>query len=102
MDDLGEPLQLTAAPAFGLVLGVNNGCVNCHGRGSLGPRRPGYALRPNLWHHRGMVAVVRPVNCHVTAAADPTSITESRPKLLRAVEDAIVPAVIATIASITL
>lgn len=41
-------------------------------------------------------------NCQATAAAKDTSITESRPKPIRAVEEAIVPAVIATIASMTL
>ncbi len=41
-------------------------------------------------------------NCQATGAAEDTSITESRPKPIRAVEEAIVPAVIATIASMTL
>jgi hypothetical protein len=43
-----------------------------------------------------------PVNCQATAAADDTSITESRPNPMRAVDEATVPAVIATTASITL
>ena len=44
----------------------------------------------------------RPANCQATAAADDTSITESRPNPISALEDAIVPAVRATTASITL
>jgi hypothetical protein len=44
----------------------------------------------------------RPANCQATAAADETSMTESRPNPIRAVEFATVPALIATIASITL
>jgi hypothetical protein len=43
-----------------------------------------------------------PENCQATAAAELTSITESRPKPIRATEDAMVPAVIATTASTTL
>jgi RNA polymerase sigma-70 factor (ECF subfamily) len=42
------------------------------------------------------------LNCHAIAAADPTSITESRPKATSAVDDATAPALIAAIASITL
>jgi Family of unknown function (DUF6596) len=34
-----------------------------------------------------------PLNCHATAAAEDTSITESKPNPIRAVDDAIVPAV---------
>ncbi len=41
-------------------------------------------------------------NCHATAAAEETSITESSPKPISAVDDAMVPAVIATTASTTL
>jgi hypothetical protein len=41
-------------------------------------------------------------NCQATAAAEETSMTESRPKPTSAVEDAIVPAVMATTASMTL
>jgi len=42
------------------------------------------------------------VNCHATAAAESTSIVESRPKPINAAEEATVPAVIATTASIRL
>ena len=41
-------------------------------------------------------------NCQATIAAELTSTTESRPNPISAVEEAIVPAVMATIASITL
>lgn len=41
-------------------------------------------------------------NCQATAAAEETSMTESSPKLISAVEEASVPAVMATIASMTL
>ena len=41
----------------------------------------------------------RAENCHATAAAEDTSITESNPNPTNAVDDAIVPAVIATTAS---
>ena len=41
-------------------------------------------------------------NCQATAAAEDTSITESRPNPISAVEDACAPAVSATAASITL
>lgn len=41
----------------------------------------------------------RPANCHATAAAEETSMIESRPKPINAVDDAIVPAVMATAAS---
>ena len=44
----------------------------------------------------------RPANCQATAAAEDTSITESRPNPISAVEDTSAPAVIATTASITL
>jgi hypothetical protein len=43
-----------------------------------------------------------PANCHVTAAAEATSITESRPNPISAMDEAIVPAVSATTASTTL
>ena len=43
----------------------------------------------------------RPANCQATAAAEDTSITESRPNPISAVEDAFAPAVSATTASIT-
>ena len=43
-----------------------------------------------------------PQNCHATAAAEDTSITESSPNPINAVDEASVPAVIATTASITL
>ena len=43
-----------------------------------------------------------PVNCQATAAADDTSITESSPNRPAPTTTATVPAVIATIASITL
>ena len=42
----------------------------------------------------------RAENCQATAAAEDTSMTESRPKPISAVEEAMVPAVIATTASI--
>jgi hypothetical protein len=42
------------------------------------------------------------VNCQATAAAEETSMTESRPKPTRAVDEASVPAVIATTASTVL
>ncbi len=41
-------------------------------------------------------------NCQATAAAEETSTTESRPKPIRAVEEAMAPAVMATAASMTL
>jgi len=41
-------------------------------------------------------------NCQATAAAEATSITESRPNPTSAVEDAAAPALSATIASTTL
>ena len=41
-------------------------------------------------------------NCHATAAADETSITESRPKPISADDDTRVPSVSATTASTTL
>jgi hypothetical protein len=41
-------------------------------------------------------------NCQATATADDTSITESRPNPIRAVDEAATPAVIATTASVTL
>jgi hypothetical protein len=44
----------------------------------------------------------RPENCHATAAADATSMIESRPKPIRAADEAMVPAVNATTASATL
>jgi hypothetical protein len=44
----------------------------------------------------------RPANCQATAAAEETSMTESRPKPISAVDEAMVPAVIATTASTTL
>lgn len=44
----------------------------------------------------------RPANCYATADAEETSMIESRSKLINAVDDAIVPAVIARIASMTL
>ena len=44
----------------------------------------------------------RRVNCQATAAADRTSIVESRPNPISAAEDATVPAAIATTASIRL
>ncbi|MNY81586.1 hypothetical protein D3C86_2232180 [compost metagenome] len=44
----------------------------------------------------------RRVNCQATAAAEATSIVESRPNAIRAPEDATVPAAIATTASIRL
>jgi hypothetical protein len=34
LDDLGERLQLSAAPAFRIVVGIDSGCLNCHRRGS--------------------------------------------------------------------
>ena len=43
-----------------------------------------------------------PANCQATAAAEDTSMTESRPNPISAVDEARVPAVIATTASITL
>ena len=43
-----------------------------------------------------------PANCQATAAADDTSITESRPKPISAVDDTRVPSVSAMTASITL
>jgi hypothetical protein len=43
-----------------------------------------------------------PENCHATAAAEATSITESNPNPISAVEPATVPAAMATPASITL
>jgi hypothetical protein len=45
---------------------------------------------------------IRPGDCHATAVADATSITESSPNPISATELAIVSAVIATIASTTL
>ncbi|SHY61866.1 Uncharacterised protein [Mycobacteroides abscessus subsp. abscessus] len=42
------------------------------------------------------------LNCQATAAADDTSMTESRPKPTRAVDDTRDPSVRATMASITL
>ncbi len=44
----------------------------------------------------------RPANCQATAAAEDTSMIESRPKPMSALEDARVPAASATTASITL
>jgi len=44
----------------------------------------------------------RPANCQATAAADDTSITESRPNPISAVDDACTPAESAITASITL
>ena len=44
----------------------------------------------------------RPENCQATAAAEATSMVESRPKPMRADDDATVPALIATTASTTL
>ncbi len=44
----------------------------------------------------------RPANCQATAAADETSMTESRPNPISAVEFAVVPALMATKASIAL
>jgi hypothetical protein len=44
----------------------------------------------------------RAENCQATAPAEDTSMIESRPKPTSAVDDATVPAVIATIASTTL
>jgi hypothetical protein len=46
--------------------------------------------------------VVGAVNCHATAVAEDTSITESSPNPTNAVGQAMVPAEIATIASTTL
>jgi hypothetical protein len=43
-----------------------------------------------------------PASCQATAAAEDTSMTESRPNPISAVELAVVPALIATTASITL
>ena len=43
-----------------------------------------------------------PENCQATAAAEATSITESSPNPISAVDEATVPAVIATTASTTL
>jgi len=45
---------------------------------------------------------LRAANCQATAAADATSMTESRPKPINAMDEAIVPAVSATTASTTL
>lgn len=42
-----------------------------------------------------------PANCQATAAADETSITESRPNPISAIEDTRAPSVNAMIASIT-
>jgi hypothetical protein len=42
------------------------------------------------------------VNCQATAAAEETSMTESRPKPISAVDEARVPAVMATTASTVL
>lgn len=47
-------------------------------------------------------ACSRAENCQATAAAEETSTTESRPKPISAAEEAIVPAVMATTASMTL
>ena len=44
----------------------------------------------------------RPANCHATAAAERTSTIESNPNPIRALEDATVPALIATTASMML
>ena len=44
----------------------------------------------------------RPANCQATAAAEDTSITESSPNPISAVEDTRVPSVSAMTASITL
>ena len=44
----------------------------------------------------------RPENCHATAAAEATSMIESSPNPISAAEDAMVPALSATIASMTL
>ncbi len=44
----------------------------------------------------------RRVNCQATAAAESTSMVESSPKAISAVEEAMLPAVIATTASIRL
>ena len=44
----------------------------------------------------------RPANCQATAAAEETSMIESRPNPIRADEEAWVPATRATTASITL
>ena len=41
-------------------------------------------------------------NCHATVAAEPTSMTESRPNPISAVDDATTPAPIATTASMML
>ena len=43
-----------------------------------------------------------PANCHATAAADDTSITESSPNPISAVDEALVPSASAMTASITL
>ena len=43
-----------------------------------------------------------PANCHATAAADETSMTESRPNPISAADDATCPPMIATTASMTL
>ncbi len=44
----------------------------------------------------------RRVNCQATAAAESTSMAESRPNAINAADEAREPAVIATIASMTL
>ena len=44
----------------------------------------------------------RPANCQATAAAERTSITESSPNPISAVDEAMVPAASATTASMTL
>jgi hypothetical protein len=44
----------------------------------------------------------RPENCQATAAAEATSMIESRPNPISAADDATVPALSATMASMTL
>jgi hypothetical protein len=58
--------------------------------------------RRAVFSRASRAACSRAENCQATAAAEDTSMTESRPKPTRAVEEAMVPAVMATIASPTL
>jgi len=51
---------------------------------------------------RSLACGSAPENCHATAAADAISITESSPNPTSAVEEATVPAAIATTASTAL
>ncbi len=59
-------------------------------------------IRRAVCSRASRTACSRAENCQATAAAEDTSMTESRPKPISAVEEASVPAVIATIASTTL